>query len=220
MDGENLIEVVARRPNGASVSRQLRVTKTGGSMFSVSAIPSAGMAPFDAMFQISQHGPGEISRTTIDLDGDGDVDIVRDNDDTYITGRYTGAGVFDALVTITTADGQLSAHTVPITVQDHAQVNAQVQRTWNELRAAFQAGDAEAALRLFEPESVEAYRVLLTAPGMDLTVLAQDLGQITPSKLGSSFAEYIIVRNAGGVDTAYVISFMRTADGVWRLSAL
>jgi hypothetical protein len=218
--GENLIEIVAARPNGARVIRQLHVTSAGARAFSVTASPGSGVAPLNVMFEISQFEPGEIRRTTIDLDGNGTADIARDNDDRFISGSYPVAGIYEARVVIETATGEIINSTVPITVLDRATVDVEVQRVWSALRAAFLAGDAEAALALFEPDAAQRYRPAFTAPGTNLAALAPDLGPIFPAKVYGSIAEYVITRSTAGVKEGFIISFMRTKDGAWRLSTL
>jgi len=219
-DGENQIEIVAKRPNGASLTRQLRIIRAGMQAFSVEATPNSGIAPFDVMFRISQYGPGKISRTSIDFDGNGTVDITRESDDRYISGSYSLPGVFEARAIITTTDGEIITSTVPVTVLDRAQVDVQIQRVWSALRTAFQAGDAEAALALFEPGAALRYRPAFTAPGANLPALAPDLAQIHPAQLGTSYADYVITANSGGVNEGFLITFVRTSDGAWRLSSL
>jgi hypothetical protein len=189
--------------------------------FSVVALPATGIAPLNVMFEIRQHErAGEISRTTIDLDGDGKSDITRTGDDRFIAGRFGAAGVFNAQVKIVTTEGAVFDITVPVNVMDRAQVDAEIQKVWSALRAAFVAGDGEAALALFTAEAVGRYRPALTAPGTDWQELAADLGPIHPGEVGATYADYVITRKVNGENEAFLITFMRGRDGAWRISSL
>jgi hypothetical protein len=218
-DGENLIEVVAARPNGVRISHQVRVIRAGAGAFSVTAVPDSGIAPFDVLFEISQFERGEILGATVDL-GNGTPEILSEGDDRYIAGRYELAGAFNSIVTITTADGQVISSSVPIIVLDRAQVDLQIQRVWGSVRAALEAGDAESALQLFAPDAAERYRPAFTAPGVNLPALAANLGEIFPANIDTRFADYIITTNSSGVAESFLISFMRVQGGGWRLTTL
>jgi hypothetical protein len=219
LPGGNTIAIVAARPNGITETAQLQVTSDSNPAFMVTATPSHGGARLDVMFHISEYTEQQIARTEIDLNSDGDIDIVRENDDRYIPASYLSSGYYEATVKITTSSNQVETTVIPISVQTPEQVDAQIQRVWSAIISALRAGDGPAALTHFTADAVERYRPAFERMGSNLPTLADALTEISVAKIHARFVECLLIRNVAGNGEAFLVSFTRSGDGVWRLAS-
>lgn len=217
--GTNTIVVVATRPNGTTATTQVQVTSNSNAAFMVTATPSTGAAPLNVMFHISEFTEQQIARTEIDLDGDGDIDVIRDNDDRYIRASYLNSGYYEATVRITTSSNQVETTVIPISLHTPGQVDAQIQRVWSAIITAVRAGDAPTALTHFTADAVERYQPAFEQMGSNLPTLADVLTEITVAKINGRIVECVLIRSAAGNDEAFLVTFARGRDGVWRLAS-
>lgn len=219
--GANTIIATATRPNGESVTAQVQVTSASSTAFEVTAAPASGPAPLSLMFHIREFSEDEIARTDIDLQNDGSVDIETPRSDRYIPATYTQAGYFEARVVITTKTGQVTTSMVPVSVQTNSQLDLQIQRTWSAIREALQNADATTALQYFTADAAERYGPVFEQIGVsELPSVAAALTTITIGKVSGRLVECVLIRNVSGADQAFLVSFSRGGDGVWRLSSL
>jgi hypothetical protein len=215
--GENVIEVTASRPDGTSVSEQVRVIQSGTPLFGVEASPASGVVPFEVLFEVIQLGAERVSVVEVDTDGDGTPDVEGDR---FLRATYDAPGAHIARVNVRAADGQSAVSEVPIVAQTLEQADQQIQRTWQGMAGALAAGDRAAALTYFTPAAAQRYALTLEQLGEALPAIAAGLSQIVPVRIDGPVAEYSIVRSIDGIDEAFLIYFLRGHDGIWRISSL
>lgn len=218
--GSNDIVALARRPDGSTASDRAQVTNSGTSAFVVSALPSAGPPPLNVMFEIREFIEEQITLIEIDLQGDGVIDITNTRDDRYIPASYPQVGYYEAVVSITTGSNQVETTIVPISVQTQAQLNLQLQRVWTAIGAALRASDVPAVLSHFTEEAAERYQPVLQRIGTDLPSLADAFTEITVARVSDAMVECLLIRTIDDTDQAFLVTFMRGRDGVWRVANL
>jgi hypothetical protein len=217
--GENVIEIVAERPDGARVRRELRVTRANAPAFGVSVVQSTGVAPFDVLFEIAQYEEGEVSEVAIDQESDGRIDVTNVAGDRYIGARYEAAGSFVATISLTTVTGEVMTFRVPIMVQTAAEIGQQVLQTWNVLTDALRTSDLATALSLLTTTAAGRYGPAFEQLGSDLPSITDAFGTLSISYTSPEIAEGVIARTVAGVDRAFIITFLKTRDGRWRVAS-
>ena len=183
----------------------------------MTVFPPAGFVPHTVQFRVFNLPPGVYS---LDLESDGIVDYAGEN----LEGRdfvYARPGMHVALMRLTTPEGMVFEHRVPVHVYGRVDLEKQLQAVWNGFKGALLKNDAERAamfiysdrrspwldwLRKFTPE---AFRVL-----------HDGLTEVTIESVHPGRIECEMLRVEDGVTYSYRVRFVMEADGEWRLSQL
>ena len=106
--GTNVLNTVATTAEGLSVSDSITVTSNGVSPFDVSAEPAGGIAPLSTNFALTNNSANPVQQIEIDFDGNGSIDYTSVDPDAPIPFTYTTPGIYQARITITDSQNQVS----------------------------------------------------------------------------------------------------------------
>lgn len=219
--GENLITATATSFEGSRVVDQVRITATGiANVLELRAAPEIGVLPLTVDFGHSFGGAGTIMRIRVDFDGNGTDDFSSTDPSAPIRHTYTTAGLYTATLTLTDDKGVDHRAEVAVGVQDAAALDTLLQSLWGGMTQALATGDKAGALQYLNAPARTKY-----GPAFD--VLLPHMADILPSfsspqrvNLYSSIGEYAINRSINGENHIYLIYFLQSPDGVWRLDSM
>lgn len=102
------------------------------------------------------------------------------------------------------------------------EVGEQPVETLKGLAASFKARNVDEALLRFSPHVRESYRAILTDMKERLPLIADELTQGNPAMgfKGTHFCEVLVTRTEADGIISYPVTFMKEADGEWRIAGL
>ena len=216
--GSNLLNVVATAPDGATASQVITVMSAGSAPVRIVATSAQGIAPLNMSFGIvSSSG---VTRVEADYNGDGAVDFTSTDPKAVLQYTYTTPGTFQARFNVTDSQGITHALTQVIVVVSVASMDAMLRNAYSGMLVKLRAGDIDGALTVFTGDANQKYRAVFTALRPNLASVVDQLGAIQDGTISTEFAEYSIVRNLPDGQQAFLIYFIRGADGVWRIDAM
>lgn len=90
----------------------------------------------------------------------------------------------------------------------------------NDFTNALAAGNKALAMQQLSGFAQTKYGPVFDALVGDLPAIISSWSAPSSGTLSSTFAEYAVRRNVGGVNRVFLIYFVRGVDGVWRLDAM
>jgi hypothetical protein len=212
----NTITVIATDNHGFTQTAFATVTAVTPKHH-VRLIPSmtSGSSPFT--FTLIIDSSFSIEDTTISYNGPGPAEFVEVDPDEY---RVT---MVDEGITWFTADvlhkGVVYSDTVAIMVVDVAQIDALLQRKWEDMKTELISGNIEEALKYYQERSRENYRIIYKAIGNELPRLVQQMRDISLIYCIDDRSKYRIRQDHeinGQITTiTYYIYFTRDDNGLW-----
>lgn len=82
------------------------------------------------------------------------------------------------------------------------------------------ARNIDAALDAISGGMREKYRAVFTALESNLPDVVGQLGTLKEGAISEEMAEYVLVRGEGEQAQAFLIYFLRSEDGVWRIDGM
>jgi hypothetical protein len=184
------------------------------------ASPLVGFAPHVVTFLGREATDPDIDLLELDVDGDGLPDYHLTDFAAaphQVTHAYAAEGLYVATMRVRHAPtGRVLTASVPINVVPAPDLTA----LWHGFLAALARGDRDAVLRMLAIEERERYGRVLDDLGPDLGALATEFQAFTPGTIRPGYATGSVIRVRDGISEAFVISFVRDADGVWRIAGL
>jgi len=216
--GPNLLNAVVTSPDGATATQSVTVTSTGPAPVRIVAGSVQGIAPWNVTFSVvSSSG---LTRIEADYNGDGMVDFTSTDPKAVLQYTYATPGTYQARFNVTDSQGNTHALTQVIVVVGVASRDAMLRSTFSGMLTRLRAGDIDGALTAFTGSANQKYRAAFTALAPSLPSVVDQLGAIQDGAISSEFAEYSIVRNLPDGQQAFLIYFIRGADGVWRIDGM
>ena len=218
--GANTLDIRAATTAGLTAQASRVVTRTGDAPFAVTAEPASGLAPLTVRFEVRQYTDVPFAQAEFDYDGDGTFDETLMAPQAAIEYVYQTAGELTAQIRVQDYSSRTFLFKVPVSVGSQARTDALVRRAWTDLVGALSAGDRTAALLQVADGSRDHFSAVFAALEGTLPQIAASFESIQPFLVSGSYAQYVLVRNVNGVQSAYLVEFIRDYDGLWRLSAL
>jgi len=216
--GSNAIGATAVAVNGQTATQTLSVTSTGPAPIQVVATQPQGLAPLSVVFSVINRTSNAIQRLDADYLGNGAVSST--TDPTGLNFTYSAPGVYEARFIVTDSQGRSYDSTQVVVAQDVAGVNTLLSCTYARMLAKLRAGDIDGALAHFTASASDKYRGVFTALQPNLATTVDQLGTIQDATIGKDFAEYVIVRNSTSGPKAFLMYFIRSEDGIWRIDGM
>ncbi len=221
--GQNELTAIATTPQGATATQSVTISSasTGTPLpFSVTAAPQEGMAPLKVAFQISLNSSKQIGSVSTDFDGDRSYAYYGEDPLAPIEFTYNNSGFYKAGIRVSDEMGGTYQFDFPIQVRNYTDMDVIFRSIYQGMLNRLQAGDIDGALSALTGSAYEKYRNIFLALKADLPVVIPQLGVLGSGTIGAELAEYIVVRNSGGVSQAFMIYFLRGEDGVWRIDGM
>ena len=218
--GTNTVTVTATSPGGATANQTITVTSSGSLPFSVSANTQEGIAPLKVKFRVSVTGAISVQSITADFDGNGTIDFSTADINAPMEYVYTNAGLYLARITVIDTGGSIFKFDMPVQVNRFTDMDAMLRGTYQGMLDKLKLGDVDGALNAVTGGVYEKYKTVFTALKPNLATIVDQLGAIQDGVIGSEMAEYVIVRNTLAGPQAFLIYFIRSEDGVWRIDGM
>jgi hypothetical protein len=219
--GLNTITVTATDAvTGQTATTSLELTSTGPAPVTVEAEPETGLAPLPVSFQVTWQADWVPTQITADFDGNGTLDYT--SSDLSVAPQYTynAAGIYQAVFTLTDAQGATQQLKVPVVIQDEAILDQKFQALWGELLGNLSVANADGAANYFLPGSRDKYHAAFVALGSKLPSIISSFSSLHKSTITNSYGEYLIIRNINGKDHAFFVYFRQGSDGTWGLESM
>jgi hypothetical protein len=216
--GSNTLTITATTRDGQTVSRTLTITSTGPATVQVSASATQGMAPLGVQFAVTTRGSSPLQFIYVRFTATGGLFLFGPGN--TIATTYGAPGVYSARFQIFDVAGNFYDITVPIAVQDPAQIDQMLRSTWSGFANALASGNAANATQYFNAQAQTKYGPVLSAIQPKLPQIAASFTAPQMSTLSNDIGEYVVGRNVNGINQVFFIYFMRDADGVWRLDSM
>lgn len=221
--GQNTITAVATDVNGMTASDSITVNVVNPvvTSLSITATPSSGPAPLTVTFTIDS-SVTNATRYQLDYEGDGIIDASAttfDGLNSYLTHVYTNNGLYYPTLYVTDNTGKVYKKSTTVNVNSLPDYVGM----WNTFTTFIGQGNINSAVQLISPLTRDSYRnnltTLLQMAPQALPEAASNMANMQIYKTGDSYAlgEFSFIRN--GSDTAFGVSFIKDADGIWRIES-
>ena len=110
--------------------------------------------------------------------------------------------------------------TLVVVVTTVGKIDAVLRIVYAGMLARLKAGDVEGALKAFTPNAAQRYRPVFEELRPNLATVADQFGMIADGTVSNGFAEYVLVQNVPTGRQAFLMYFIRSGDGVWRINQM
>jgi len=220
--GLNNLTAVAATPSGIQATDTVSVTVEAPAVDQTQIVvePQSGIAPLKVRISVSSNTGKSITELRLDANGDGTLDAIESNPVDPVEYVYSTPGVYQTKITVTDSAGAASEQSVAIVVYDGQQLDTNLREIYSGMLASLREQNIEAALTVISGGMREKYRALFTTLKAKLPVIVDQLGAIHSGFIGQEMAEYVVVRNQAGEPRAFLIYFIQSEDGVWRIDGM
>ena len=221
-----LVSIVANAlaPTGASATTSVAIvppTKLSGLRIQ-SADECGGVAPYQALFNVSITGidSSALQQIEADLDGDGVTDVVNTDVTQPIAFTYSQVKTYVAHFVLKERNG--ATHDVYRYVQTQDSVAAQqpFKDVLNGLKVALAAGNVQQALTYFSGDAQGRYAKVFNELGPRLAAEVSTWSEMRPVMLGGQYTEFVITKAVAGLPTSFSVVFVKNENGVWKINSL
>ena len=212
--GGNTLTVTLTTPNNQTATQTLSVTSTGPAVIEVLASPTQGVAPLSVTFTINNRTGNAIQSVQADYSGTGGFATV---DPRTLSNTYTASGIYQATFIIIDSTGASYQQSVPISVQDTAQIDQMLQTAWWGFATSLATRDTAQALQYFNAQAQQKFQSVFQTLATDLPQIVSSFSAPQLVSVTSDVGEYAINRTIDGVDRIFFVYFLRDVDGVWRI---
>ncbi len=218
-EGENTV-VVTAIVGGATppLSRQVLVTyDRAAEPVDLQAVPSSGTPPLTVSYQLADSLSEDVFIVELDLDGDGTYESEHPSVPDTLSWTFDTPGEFTPSVRITRNGGAVVTAETTVSVDSFAIVDAVIRARWGQFTSSLAEGDIEGALLLVDGDDTRAkYRRALSEISTELPVIAAT--PIRAVSIQGAVATYLALRTIAGEQRGFWVTFLRGADGVWRIA--
>lgn len=219
--GSNEITVTAILLSRKQMSQTLNVTRSGHSLFGVSASPDNAFAPATVEFTISNPNQVTIQQIELDYEGDGNVDqtIYQDFDDP-IAYDYTVPGIYLPKITVVDNNNDRHKYDLVISIQTEEQIDQRLQSVWNGMNGALRAGNLGLANEHLTSTSQKGYGEIFYRLLPYMGSIISRYTAVVPIEIALTYGEYAVGENIDGTDRVFLIQLQRDSLGVWRVEGM
>jgi PKD repeat protein len=226
--GTNAIAVISTDQNGAqhqasvsvtAVIQPQTVTLTATPNVGGPILKASGLATLDVVLAVTAtlQYPVTVASYAWDFNGDGTDDLVCSSL-ASVTASYQYPGLYLATVTVTDTARNKYTDTVIVNVLASQEMSSDFNVIWNKTRTALANKDIEGALSNMTISSSDIYRYNFQVMQDILPLIAQDMRDIKPVKIGDNNAEFEMITTVDGGEHSFYVEFVRDVDGFWKLN--
>ena len=218
--GTNVLNTVATTAEGLSVSDSITVTSNGVSPFDVSAEPAGGIAPLSTNFVLTNNNVNPLQKIEIDFDGNGSIDYISIDPDAPIPFTYGAPGIYQARITVTDSQNQVSTQVVLVSVLDGTKMDQLIAALWGGMNGALVSGDTVKAGGFLNDAAQRKYLPVFQTLLPQMPQIIASYSPLRRISITGEIGEYAISRPIGGKNMLFLVYFLKDVDGVWRLDSM
>jgi hypothetical protein len=213
--GTNLLTATLTTMDGRTATHTIFVNASGAlSPFAVDVEPASGYAPLATA--VTVYNPNTVN-ASFTFDSFGPFFLpARGNARLNVT---FPAGVHTPTIIIRVGAASF-VHRLVVESRDRAQTDAMLRTVWSGMNDALAAGNKDAAMRYLNGEAQVKYGPVFDALLPNMPAIVASYSPLEQLSLTANVAEYAITRMDGATKRLYLIYFMRSADGVWRIDGM
>jgi hypothetical protein len=219
--GANELEVVVTTISHKQVSQILSLNRTGASPYRFYVTERAGVDQIDNKLNIINTGNDQIVQVDIDFEGDGSIDqTLLDGFDEQISHRYDMEGLYYPQVTITDQNGLQFTLVQIVNVLSASRINQIAQNQWSMMNNALMLGNHKLASDCLIDRQREEFGAIFYQLLPRFPAIIQSYSELQPVEMNTLYSSFLINRDIDGVDRAFIVEYVRDANGVWRLAGM
>jgi hypothetical protein len=215
--GANTITVVASTMDGSKTTKTIDISSTG-SPLRIQVSPNPELAGLPIFFSVSSSL--KIVRIEADFNGDGSIDQTVTNPASEMKFSYPASGIYNARFKVLEAQGLEVEKTVPVIVQDAAELDQACRAAWAGFVGALAGGNRTSALTYLSTGARERYSPVFDALAPQLGQIVGDFSVLQKVTTTSGLGEYAVNRTIDGVNRIFLIYFLQSEDGLWRIDGM
>ncbi len=234
VSGANTVTVIATTQDGATqtLTRTVNYNPAAQEPVRLVGVTAGDFAPQRIPFSLrTAVPPGQtlISRTQIDLDGNGSFEIDTVSPPASIASDYAVPGVYLARARVTFDDGNMmtapveSESTFQIQMHQLAYTREVLCTVYYGMKHRLQANNIPSALNTIVSTKRTQYQAMWASAGGNLPTIAAGLGDIVQGRIADVSAELVAavpdVSNPGDY-LGYQVLLARDTTGVWRIAGM
>ena len=218
--GINTLAVTAVTDGGLTITKISSVTSNGMSSLVLNATPvSNDTAPFAVTFRYQFLGPAAPRSLRIDYTGNGNYLSLSDPT-APLSYSYSAPGVYPVTLILTGGNNQEYQARQLVVIQDPVQMDFLFQGIWGDMQAALVSGNRVAAMNALDGTAQRNYAQTFDMLMPHAKDIFSTFSPLLRSAISGSIGEYAIVRPENGQQNLFLIYFVKTQDGIWRLDAM
>ena len=218
--GDNTITVTATGPGGTQLTQSVTVESSGPSPFVLAMRPDYGIAPHKARFFVMPTGDTAVQGIDADFDGDGQSDYSTKDPNATVEFTYDMPGSYLPSFTVTDETGATRTLHQDLIVYSVSELDRKLQSVYTGMLDRLRVRDIDGALLAVTGTVRDLYRQAFTNLLPDIDGFLANAGTIEDGSISQEFAEYLLVRNTAEGRQGFLIYFLRSEDGVWRIDAM
>lgn len=183
----------------------------------VRPVVATGAAPFATTFIVTASNPN-VEGLVLDLDGDGNHETAA-SPGTDIQHVFNEPGIHHVRARALINGQQHLAETIVYVTAENATLEA-MQATWNDFNNSMLAGDVESAVHFIGFGQREKYRRALGVLAEDYAGIHASFLEVRVHSAGDNSGSYAVARERDGKRYIYLVRFVRSMDGVWRIASM
>lgn len=220
VSGSNAIVAVARTAPGPSAERVIELEASGLlPPLTVSAAPSVGVPPLAVRFSPVYAG-SQVRRFTVDVDGDGSVDLEPTDPNLPIEHVFESPGLYLSRFEVTERGKKVHAVTVAILVTSPDELDRAFAEIWSGMNRALVDGDVDGALSWLTPEARAIHAGVFASLLPDMPAIVASSSPPVRVSQSPLRLEYAVTREIEGERRVFFVTAIRDVDGVWRIQSL
>lgn len=220
--GPNTLTAVATTQSGASVADTVTVMVNAPSVepITITVEPQSGIAPLTVRFGVTNNGGQAVTQFSVDTNNDGTSELSVNVPTDPIDYVYATPGVYQTKIVATDGGGKQSERTVAIVVNDVRELDTTLRGIYLQMLGNLRERNIEAALTAITGGMRDKYGAVFESIEPRLPNIVDQLGMLQSGSFGREMAEYVIVRTQNGDPHAFLMYFIRSEDGVWRIDGM
>lgn len=226
--GEQEITVTATNRFGLTASRTFFVTVLDRPSIEIGTPSDQGFAPFRVEITTSTQGDALLTFRSIDIGNDGTFEVTNQgsvNDpisiDSVLAFTLPSAGTFPVKVIVQDQNGASIEQLLVFNVMNRDELAQEYIEMWNDMNSFIFEGDIKSAVNELTTSAGETYLPIFQLLQDDFQSIVDSYSEMQCDTLMIDFASCAIVRTNGeGLRTLHLINFVRTANGVRKISGM
>ncbi|TAK97110.1 MAG: hypothetical protein EPO07_13880, partial [Verrucomicrobia bacterium] len=217
--GTNTLTATLTTQEGQSFSQGVSVTyQPSSAAATITAAPLTGFAPLTVTFTVTPANNATVQTVALDHGDDGIIDTTVNYSAFMLT--YIVPGTYRIRLTVTDSLGNVTSQSFVISVTTATGLDPMLRGVYTGMLSRLKGGDITGALTAVTASAYDKYRAVFTALQSNLAAAVDGLGTIQDGRIGSDYAEYLVVRNTVDGPRGYLIYLIRGEDGVWRIDGM
>jgi len=224
----NVMTVSLTTTDGTTLSQNLVVNRRGDAQFEFSANPVNGFAPLVVNFGLNKLNNASYDHIDLNCGNGGPIKTIQSPSLELDTCTYALPGLYQAQVAVYAAPGSqvqtpIFVGTQTVSVDTAVEVTAAIQGGYFDMLNYLKAKNVTAALNLVAEPIRDRYAAMFNSISANpslTTILDRNFMDIRDGVIGDGYAELLLVRTEDGEATGYLVNFIRSDDGVWRLEGM